>query len=67
MKKILKQASTAEFKELAVSRVADGQAIVAAAKELGLNDQTVRNWVKAAATGKLKGAGSKVVNGRTRS
>ena len=61
MKKIPKQAYTAEFKELAVKRVADGQAIAAAAKELGLSEQTLRNWVKAAAAGKLKGAGSKVV------
>jgi len=30
-------------------------------KELGLSDQTVRNWVKAAAEGKLGGAGSRVV------
>lgn len=61
MKKIPKQAYTAEFKELAVKRVADGQAIPAVAKELGLNEQTLRNWVKAAAAGTLKGAGSKVV------
>jgi transposase len=61
MKKIPKQAYTSEFKELAVNRVTDGQAIVAVAKELGINDQTLRNWIKAAAAGKLKGAGSKVV------
>ena len=30
-------------------------------KELGLSDQTVRNWVKAAAEGKLNGAGGRVV------
>jgi transposase len=56
MKKILKQAYTTEFKELAVKRVADGQAVVATTKELGLGEQTLRNWVKAAAAGKLKGA-----------
>lgn len=61
MKKIPKQAYTTEFKELAVTRVSDGQAIVATAKELGLNEQTLRNWVKAAAAGKLTGAGSKIV------
>ena len=61
MKKIPKPAYTAEFKELGVKFVTDGQAIVTAAKELGVNDQTMRNWVKAAAAGKLKGAGSKVV------
>jgi transposase len=62
MKKILKQAYTAEFKELAVKRVKDGQAIAATARELGLVEQTLRNWVKAAAAGKLNGAGSKVVS-----
>ena len=30
-------------------------------KELGLSDQTLRNWVKAAAEGKLSGAGNRVV------
>ena len=61
MKKIPKPAYTTEFKELAVKRVADGQAISLVVKELGLSDQTLRNWVKAAAAGKLNGAGSKVV------
>lgn len=61
MKKIPKQAYTTEFKELAVKRVKEGESIAAVAKELGLGDQTLRNWVKAAAAGKLKGAGSKVV------
>jgi len=61
MKKIPKQAYTTEFKELAVKRVTDGQAIPMVAKELGLHDQTLRNWVKAAAAGKLTGVGSEVV------
>ena len=61
MKKIPKQAYTTEFKELAVKRVTDGASIAAVVKELGLSDQTLRNWVKAAAQGKLKGAGRKVV------
>jgi transposase len=61
MKKIPKQAYTTEFKELAIKRVADGQTIPTAAKELGLSDQTLRNWIEAAAAGKLSGAGSKIV------
>ena len=61
MKKIPNQAYTTEFRELAVKRVKDGQTIGAVAKELGLIEQTLRNWVKAAAAGKLIGAGSKVV------
>ena len=59
--KIPKQAYTTEFKELAVKRVRDGQSISTVIKELGLGDQTLRNWVKASAEGKLKGAGGKVV------
>ena len=61
MKKIPRQEYTTEFKELAVKRVKDGQTIAAVAKELGLIEQTLRNWVKAAAAGKLIGAGAKVV------
>jgi transposase len=59
--KIPKQAYTTEFKELAVKRVKDGQSIITVIKELGLGDQTLRNWVKASAEGKLRGAGGKVV------
>ena len=59
--KIPKQAYTIEFKELAVKRIKDGQSVSMVCKELGLSDQTVRNWVKAAAEGKLNGAGGKIV------
>ena len=59
--KIAKQAYTIEFKELAVKRIKDGQSVSKVRKELGLSDQTLRNWVKAAAEGKLCGAGGKVV------
>lgn len=59
--KISRSAYTAEFKELAVKRVKAGESIPATATELGVNDQTLRNWIKAADAGKLTGAGSKVV------
>ena len=59
--KIPKQAYTIEFKELAVKRVKEGQSVGTVCKELGLSDQTVRNWIKAAAEGKLNGAGGRVV------
>lgn len=59
--KIPKQAYTTEFKELSVKRINDGQSVSKVCKELGLSDQTLRNWVKAAAKGKLRGAGGKVV------
>ena len=61
MKKIPKQEYTAEFKALAVKRVKDGLTVGAAARELGLIDQTLRNWGKAADAGKLGGAGAKPV------
>ena len=59
--KIPKQAYTTEFKELAVKRIKDGQSVSVVCKELGLSDQTVRNWVKAAEEGKLNGSGGRVV------
>jgi transposase len=60
--KIPKQAYTIEFKELVVKRIKDGQSVSRVCKEFGLSDQTVRNWVKAAAEGKLAGAGSRAVS-----
>src|SRR3982074_30195 len=61
MYKIPKPEYTAEFKELSVKRVKDGQGIRAVAKDLGLVEQTLRNWVKAAKAGKLHPAGGKWV------
>lgn len=58
MKKIPKPAFTAEVREHAVKRVAGGETNSVVAKELGLSDQTLRNWCKAAAAGMLIGAGS---------
>lgn len=60
MKKIPKQEYTAEFKEQAVKR-AQEVGIGAAARELGLVGQTLRNWAKAASAGKLNAAGAKPV------
>ena len=59
--KIPKQQYTIEFKELAVKRVKDGLTAGGAAKELGLIEQTRRNWVKAAAASTRYGAGATVV------
>lgn len=59
--KIPKREYTAEFKELAVKRVKEGQTVGAVCKDLGLVEQTLRNWVKASKTGKLTGAGAKQV------
>jgi transposase len=60
VKKIPKQEYTVEFKEQAVKH-AQTTGIVTATKELGLVEQTLRNWVKAAEAGKLTGAGAKAV------
>lgn len=59
MTKIPKQAYTTEFKELAVKRVKDGESIGVVVKELGLGDQTLRNWVKAAAQTSSKAPAAK--------
>ena len=59
--KIPKQAYTGEFKKLAVKRVRDGQGIGPVARELGLVEQTLRNWVRAVATGTLNLLGGKAV------
>ena len=61
MKKIPRQEYTTEFKELAVKRVKDGQTAGAVAKDLGLIEQTLRNWVKAAKAGKLNPPSAKAV------
>ena len=61
MQKIPKREYTLEFRKLAIKRVQAGQSIDAVAKELGINHQSLRNWIKAAAAGKLGGAGSKVI------
>jgi len=61
MKKIPKQEYTIEFKEQAVKHAKMRKSIGLVAKELGLVEQTLRNWVKLAAAGKLNGAGTKVV------
>ena len=53
---------TLEFKQEAVRLVEGGQSIAAAARSLGVVDQTLFNWVKADRLGKLSGADSKVVS-----
>ncbi|WP_244134260.1 IS3 family transposase, partial [Burkholderia gladioli] len=55
------QSYTAEFKVAAVQRVEDGQGFAVVARELGMSEQTLRNWVKVEASGKLNGAGAKPV------
>lgn len=52
MKRIPKQEYTAEFKMQAVKRAGEVGSIARVAEELGLVEQTLRNWVKAAKAGK---------------
>jgi transposase-like protein len=47
---------TLEFKQKAVRLVESGQSIAAAARQLGVVEQTLFNWVKAQREGTLKGA-----------
>jgi transposase len=59
MQKIPKREYTAELKEQAVKRVKDGKIVwVRWPKEMGLVEQTLRNWVKQYDTGRLNGAGA---------
>ncbi len=58
--KIPKQEYTAEFKEQAVKRARD-VGVGVGARELGLVEQTLRNWVKAAAAGTLNVAGARPI------
>jgi len=59
MQKIPKREYTAELKEQAVKRVKDGKSVwVRWPKEMGLVEQTLRNWVKQFDTGRLNGAGA---------
>jgi len=53
---------TLEFKQEAVRLVETGQTLAAAARSLGLVEQTLHNWVKADRQGKLRGAEKKLVS-----
>ena len=50
---------TLEFKQEAVRLVESGQSIAAAARSVGMVEQTLFNWVKAHREGMLKGADSR--------
>ena len=55
MKKIPKVVYTLEFKLEAVRRVRRGEPLPRVAQELGIAPQTLRNWKKWEASGKLGG------------
>jgi transposase len=58
MQKIPKREYTAELQERVVKRVKDGKSVGAVAKEMGLVEQTLRNWVKQFDACRLNGAGA---------
>jgi len=60
MAKMARARYTLEFKQEAVRLVEGGQSIAAAARILGVADQTLFNWVKAHRQGKLAGAERRV-------
>lgn len=53
MKRIPRAAFTDEFKVAAVRQALAGKKIAEVARELGVVEQTLHNWVKAYRTGKL--------------
>jgi transposase len=50
---------TLEFKQEAVRLVESGQTMAAAARSLGVVEQTLGNWIKLHRAGRLKGASGK--------
>jgi transposase len=59
MTKTVRARYTLEFRQEAVRLVEGGQSIAAAARSLGVVEQTLFNWVKAKRQGKVQGADSK--------
>ena len=59
MTKATRARYTLEFKQEAVRLVESGQSIAAAARRVGMVEQTLFNWVKASRQGTLQGAGSR--------
>ena len=58
MEKAIRRRYTLEYKQEAVRLVASGQRVSAAAKSLGIVEQTLANWVKADKAGQLRGLSS---------
>jgi transposase len=57
-KKVARARYTLEFKQEAVRLVESGQSIAAAARDVGMAEQTLFNWVKAQRQGRLSGIAS---------
>ena len=62
-KKTARAQYTLEFKQEAVHLVESGQSIAATARQLGIAEQSLFNWIKAQREGRLQGvAGSRTVS-----
>src|SRR5271168_1594213 len=62
MEKLRRRRYTLEYKQEAVRLVSSGQKVAAAAKALGIVEQTLANWVKAEKAGQLRGVKSEQVS-----
>jgi transposase len=62
MTKVTRAQYTLEFKQEAVRMVESGQSMAAAARTLGVVEQTLYNWVKAKREGRLTGANNSKVS-----
>jgi transposase len=62
MAKLIRRRYTLEYKQEAIRLVASGQRVSAAAKSLGIVEQTLANWVKADKLGQLRGLSSEQLN-----
>jgi len=62
MEKLTRRRYTLEYKQEAVRLVTSGQRMAAAAKALGIVEQTLTNWVKAEKAGQLCGVQSEQVS-----
>jgi transposase len=62
MEKATRRRYTLEYKQEAVRLLRSGQRVSAAAKSLGIVEQTLANWVKADKAGQLRGVTSEQVS-----
>ncbi len=58
MEKAIRRRYTLEYKQEAVRLVTSGRRVSAAARSLGIVEQTLANWVKADKAGQLRGLSS---------
>ena len=62
MEKLTRRRYTLEYKQEVARLVSSGQRVAAAAKSLGIVEQTLANWVKADKVGQLRGVSSEQVS-----